>query len=555
MAATVTLNGQKTFTLLNEPDLDFSFDQFSPNPSFVSAFVMQFVCTPSQDPIKWFEDYINENSIAVSPIAVLNTQSIGITGEAKLSSSQNTFYRNQGRQSQFNILFEPNTNNFFEKSKSLPLTKFIGAPRTATNEVPIIRYVTERNSPIEDFLFLVMVAQFSIEAARLIYNTADAIKEAVSSGFDTLSAILKTVLKVAMNLIYLTAVILALNELLKQATEIIFDKPKQLYALDVWNVIKKGCEYLGYNFESTLQDTYKNLTYLTSTTTAGVVTGNPRNQPIPAQSLLDFIERIGLMFRAKLKVANGVVIMENEDYFEQNPTDVKLSSLYDNGGETFDFENLPQWINLEYQRVQGDNNYKDNRYAVEFALKSGNKNKFNIENQINIQFPYSIGQPKTEQNFAEKTFNSLFDVLKGLSKSYKISNGDRINYLKLQQDIVQSDTIFIRSGQKIATESNELLKTETLYNQFYDNASPLNAQFVTVTDRGTEKICSSDTDKLINNNIALDNKGRTIIVTKNIKSAEDGTIDIEYKRRLYPGDFGYVGESVIKKDVKINIGN
>ena len=557
MGATATINNEKTFTIKNgnELDLDFSFDQFSPNPSFVQSFVMQFVCTPTEDPIKFFEDWINNNSIAVAPDVTINSDNFSIDGQAKLTSNQNSYIRNQGTKSEFNILFEPFGNTFFEKSKSLGLSTFINKSKNNTN-TPVIRYVTERNSKVEDFLFLVVTTQFTIEAAQLVYNTADAIKEAISTGFDTGSAVIKTILKIAMNLIYTASILLALNELLKQATEIIFDKPKQLYALDVWGVIDAGCKYLGYNFNSSLIDEYKGLTILTATTTSGEVTGDPKNDPVPSYSLFDFIERFALLFRGKLKVSGSNIRLENEKYYEGNPSNVTLKELYNNGAETFNYEDLPETINLQYQKVQGDNNFKDNRYTVEFSPITNKPNKnFGVENKIDIQLPYALGQRKTSQSVAEKIFNGFFDIITGLSKNYKVNIGDRIGFLKVEQDIIQSDVVFIRDGEKIAKDSNELLQAKTLYNKYYDSASPLNNQFVTVTGRGPDKICGNDTNKLIDNNIALDSQGRTIIVTKNIRNSSDGQVDIEYKRRLFEGDFGFMTNNNIKKTVTNNINN
>ena len=554
--ASVILDNNVEFNLKNgnEIDLDFSFDQFSPNPSFVSPFVMQFVCTPSENPIEWFEGWINANSIAASPSANILKDSLNLAGQAKLSSSQNTFIRNQGQNSEFNILFEPFGNNFFDKSKSLPLSNFI-QPSKNDEGTPIIRYVTERNSKLEDFIFLVVTTQFAIEAAQQLYNIFDAIKEAVSSGFDSVSAAIKTILKVAMNLIYAAAIIIALTELLKQASEILFDKPKKLYALDVWSTIQKGCQFLGYEFESTLTQEFAGLTYLVATTTPGETFDEPKNDPIPSFTLFDFIERISLLFRGKLKVTQDKIILENEDYYELNPSDVVLSELYENGAETYNFEELPEFINVEYQKVQGDNNFIDNKYGVQFSLNSSFPNRnFGVENKIDIKLPYALGQRKTEQSTAEIIFNSIFDIFAGISKSYKVSLGDRLNFLKLEQDIVQSDTIFIRNGEKIAENSNELLQAKTLYNNYYNNASPLNAQFVTVTDRGKDRICKDDTNKLINNNIAKDSKGRTIVITKNIRGADNAN-DIEYKRRLFDGDFGYMADSFFNVRIVSDVNN
>jgi hypothetical protein len=555
--AIAKVNSEATFTLKNgdEIDLDFSFDQFSPNPSFVQPFVMQFVCTPSENPIKYFEDWINTNSIAISPNVTIEVDGFELEGQAKLSSNQNSFVRNQGQQTQFNILFEPFGNTFFDKAKSKNLSLFV-KPKANNPATPVIRYVTERNSKLEDVVFLVVSTQFIIESSQLLYNTFDAIKEAISTGFDSVSAAIKTILKIAMNLAYATAILIALNELLKQISEIIFDKPKGLYCLDVWETLKAGCEFLGYNFESSLQGKYKNLSLLVTTTTEGQVFGDPKNDPIPSYSLFDFIERISLLFRGKLKVTNDTVILETEEFYEQNPSEVILNDLYENGEESFNFEELPETINVQYQSAQGDNNYKDNRYTAQFALKTSAENKnFGVENKIDIQLPFALGQRKNEQSSAEKIFNGLFDLLAGLSKSYKVSGGDRIGFLKLEQDIVQVDTLFIRDGEKINTDSNNILQSKSLYEEFYDNASPLNYQFVTVTGRGKDRICGDDTNELINNNIAKDSKGKTIVVTKNIRDTSDNSVEIEYKRRLFEGDFGYINDQVIGKTITNNINN
>ena len=553
-SVTAILEENNEFTLKNgsELDLDFSFDQFSPNPSFVSSFVMQFVCTPSENPIEWFNDWISNNSIINSPNVTLRTDTVNINGQAKLSSPQSYFIREQGVNSEYGVLFEPYNNNFFDKSKELLLSAFVNKDNGTSS---IVRYVTERNNPTEDFIFLVVVTQFTIEAAQIIYNTADAIKEAISTGFDTASSIIKTVLKIAMNIIYAAAVLVALNELLKQASEIIFDKPKKLNALNVWSVIETGCQYLGYKFESSLKDDLAGLTLLLSTTTAGKVTGDPDNNFIPNYSLFDFIERISLLFRGKLKVTEDTIILENEDYYEQNPSGVILNSLYQEGQESYNFSELPEFISIGYQKNDADNNYKDNNYAVQFTPTTADPKNYSIENKIQIDLPYALGQRKTEQSSVEKIFNSIFDILKGLSSSYKVSTGDRVGFLKLQQDIVTADTLFIRDGEKIADFSNELLQSQNLYNKYYDGASPLNFQFATVTGRGKDKICGEDTNKLIFNNVANDQNGRTIVVTKNIRNNADGSVDIEYKRRLQEGDFGYISSAFINKKVVVNVGN
>ncbi len=156
MGSTALLDKSFNAELYNgdELELDLSFDNFSPNPSFVSEFVMQFVCTANNDPITFLNNWINTNTIIKDVPCRLNTQDFTINGTAKLSSSQNSFIFDQGQKTQYNVLFEPYVNNFFEKSKSKNLNAFI-----TNDDLVIVRYVTERNNPLEDIITLIVLTQ------------------------------------------------------------------------------------------------------------------------------------------------------------------------------------------------------------------------------------------------------------------------------------------------------------------------------------------------------------------------------------------------------------
>jgi hypothetical protein len=546
MSTTALLDKQELAELLNadELELDLSFDNFSPNPSFVSEFVMQFVCTANNDPITFFNNWINKNTIIKDVPCRLNTSDFTLNGNAKLTSARNSFIYDQGQKTQYNILFEPFVNNFFEKSKSKNLNGFI-----TNDDLVIVRYVTERNNPLEDIITLIVLTQSLITLAQTAYNTFDAIKEIISSGFDSVSAAIKSILKIAMNLIFLAAVLLAINELLKAMSEILFDKPKQMYALDVWSTLEKGCLELGYSFDSTLKEKYKDLTILLSSTTEGKVTGDPNNNTIPSYSLIELFERIGLAFNAVAKVTESSIIFEDKIFFENNPSDIQLSNLYNNGSNVFNFEELPETINIEYQQVPQDNNFKDNRYTVSYSPNFAEKKLFGVESKIDVKLPFALATRKDSQSSVEKIFNSIFDAFKGLNKSYKVKSGDRIGFLKVNQNIIPNDLLFIRDGEKISKDSNSILQSKSLFEEHYNNESPINKQFVTVTGRDRDPICTVSTSQLIKNNVIKDNEGRTIIVTKNVKSSRDGLYDIEYKRRLKPNDFGFFPESTIQTHI------
>jgi len=546
MSVSVNISNKKTFPIQNseEPTLDFTYNQFSPNPTFVSSFLAQFVCTPSFDPISFIKNEMSINGVSQNLEAALNVDDIiTIPGQLNLSSPENSFIFGQGQKSQFDIKFEPYPNTFFDKSEKLSLLRF-----SKQKDWTEVSYVTERNSVLEDFILLVVTTQTLIEAARAVYNLFEVAKEAISSGFDSLSAAVKTILKLAMNVIYTAAILVALNELLRQASEILFDKPKKLNAVDVWKTFEDGCSYLGYKFESSLRDIYKDLVFVANTTTGGRTFGNAINIPTPNYSFLQFIENIGALFNAKLKVLEDRVIFETVTFYEDNPnTDIKLLNLYNNGKSSFNFSDLPETIVLKYAKVSGDNNYKTHSYTETYGLKNGNNKTFGAKSSIDVNLAFAKGEYKDEESTPEIIFNSIFDLLTGLSKGYKTPTGSRIGFWKLEQNIVPQDTVFIKlSDGRMSEKTNTLLKPEPLFNEFYTNESPINNQFTIVRERGAQPICGVDTNVLIENNVIRDYEGRSIIVTKNLRKSQDGLYDIEYRRRMQESDFGFVGSDLIE---------
>jgi hypothetical protein len=552
MAVTITIEDKEEFSILNssEINLDLSYNQFSPNPTFVSAFVAQFVCTPSSDPISFIKNEMAQYGVSKNLEATLNFDTFTkVKGQLKLGSPENSFITGQGQKTQFNIKFEPYPNTFFDRAENLSMINF-----SVQKDWKPVSYVTERNSPLEDFILLVVATQTLIQAAQAVYNLGDSIKEAISTGFDTASAIIKFAIKTALNIAYTVAILIALNELLRQASEVLFDKPKKLNGLDVWKTLEDGCKYLGYQFESDLKNDFKDLVFVAASTIGGRVTGNAINVPLPNYSFLQFIENIGALFNAKLKVLNEKVIFETTSFYtsEGNISDIKLQELYNNGDVSFNFEELPEEIAIIYAKVDGDNNYKTNYYKESYQLKGNNK-LFGTQNKITIDLPFAKAEPKQTQSSAEKIFNSIFDLLTGLSKGYKTKIGDRLGFWKLQQDIVPVDTVFIReSDGRVNDNTLSILTPQYLFNQFYINETPLNNQYTIVKNRGKQPICGVNSNELLTNNVIRDDESRPIIVTKNLRQSQDGLYDIEYRRKVQAGDFGYVSDDLIET-TKVNI--
>ena len=86
-------------------DLDFSYNQFSPNPNLVAQFVMKLVCSPSIDPIAYTKEWITKNSILNNiPTDLRLSDGFVFSGQTKLGSPQSTYVEGQGQNTEFNLL-------------------------------------------------------------------------------------------------------------------------------------------------------------------------------------------------------------------------------------------------------------------------------------------------------------------------------------------------------------------------------------------------------------------------------------------------------------------
>jgi hypothetical protein len=77
-----------------------------------------------------------------------------------------------------------------------------------------------------------------------------------------IGALIAYILKLAAQVIYIAALTVALVDLTTQLFALIFPPVRNLRAAKIQELMKKGCEYLGYTFESTLFDQYPNYTIL-----------------------------------------------------------------------------------------------------------------------------------------------------------------------------------------------------------------------------------------------------------------------------------------------------
>ena len=96
------------------------------------------------------------------------------------------------------------------------------------------------------------------------------------------------------------------------------------------------------------------------------------------------------------------------------------------------------------------------------------------------------------------------------------------------------------------------MKPKTLFDKFYTNERPENAQFKWYQGRSEESILNdSDVFELTKNNIVKNGNGDTVILTSSVfDPSQEGLMwSFSWKERLNSGDFGYIGKDKFKTKV------
>lgn len=563
----LNINNQLRAEVVNRDEINFDFSakDFSPNGTIVQDFSPEFKCTNLPNDgytfiINWIAKLGVTQNIPCTIIDSENPSIIYATGILDLAAEGAEYILHER---QLKVPFVNSRSNFFEIAESLKIRDFY-------DKSLFVKTTYVRNN-IPDYM----------QAALLGITIFIATKEAIQAGKDLvksivaaiprsatdLGAIVAAALVVLANAIYFAAVIFALFTLLKQLSDAIFGKPKTYFAIDVPDVIRKGCQALGYELESSIIDGLDKLTFLARTSKEGVLKGEPVNDPRPDDSLLQFIERFAALTNAKVKpTKDNKVLVEQRTTFEDTPSNVQLNDVWDRGRSSVHL-NKYQAISIRFQNNFVEDNIQDNKYTVMFLTENGSGNAPNslpeilgIQNQqiskdpqkiyttlkdkLEIQLSFAKGGKKGSQTFLEKTFNSIFDLVTGLNKSAKLDIGERKDLLLLGADRVPTDTIYYRGSgdndRKLDGRTEALLASNVY--KAYDIESPFNSQFETVKGIAEQPLCNAlVASQLTDNNVAKDPNGRDIIITQN-KQNQDGLYSFEYQKRLQKGDLFYSEE-------------
>jgi hypothetical protein len=328
----------------------------------------------------------------------------------------------------------------------------------------------------------------------------------------------------------------------------------------VLDIFKVACQKLGLGFKSSILEssTWNKLTIIANTDYEGDKGQNPNNNPIPKESLLQFFERIAVVFNARIKLFNNTIYFERVDYYWNytNPitslnSSFLLTNLQDNGTQTTNLNELNGAYKIAFARDSSENNTTQrslasnptpNTLLVTYKLKDSlivDKQEQAIKGitEINIDFARATGKtgntlPEDLYREIANIFSDIVSILSfGLLDLGKVENAK--GYIQLSDYSIGIDKIFIGTdNNKVDIQNLNRLNAKFLYDNFHKVSSLVGANQWTVI---SEVELSTEQSKFVRNlkqwNVGLGINKRPIVVTKFEQNLETQTYTIEYRQQ------------------------
>lgn len=301
---------------------------------------------------------------------------------------------------------------------------------------------------------------------------------------------------VVAQLAYTLAIYVALIKLVRQLQELIFPKVRYYKGATIKELIKKGCEYLGYTLDSNLLNSWDKLTLMPVPLTKGkrsifsfiqndlnfsFTKGYPTAQDT-VSTLGELINAVEAWFNAKTKVLNGVVQIERRDYWKNisiNTTIPAVNLQSDRQSEYF-FNTDEVWKRtyIHYQVDYSDTNTvdffdpTDAEYSTE-PLNVINEDLVSIRGFNDVNIPFALGVRKGRLSYIEifgRTFLQLADSIIGLfgaDTNFTSLITDRLGVTQLSSQFYGVTKVLYAVNGRQPSNYVDKIKASNIYNLYH----------------------------------------------------------------------------------------
>lgn len=456
-----------------------------------------------------------------------------------------------------NIKRRNGLNQFKERADGLSfelLNKNLGIPKI---DIP---YLIVKDNQLE-MLIMLGISAYTLTKAlvegiqALVEATTDFIKTQFAGTGVLVGQLISAVLLLLARIAYVAALTIALIEITKQIIELIFPPIRKFKASTVLTLMQTGCQYLGFNFSSTILEGLPELTILPvplKKDNESIVTnlftldngsytkGYPTaNDTTPTLGLL--IDKMSEMFNAKIRVVNNTVHFERRDHWQLNAGLVIQSTLnlQDVRENRWSYNIGEAWKRyyLHYRTDPTDYHTLDQikRTDCEYSTEPvtvQNDDLVSIKGLVDIAIPFAFGIRKAELTFVEKAaipFAKLADEVVqffGGDSSLEASIQGRIGVTMIGQQYFTTSKLLYQVGGRQPVNYLDIIGANTIYQQ-YHTINQVKENFKRIYNE-TIPFSTQQFQQLLYNNYVLDQEGRSLEILTFDWVNEGKTADISY---------------------------
>lgn len=398
-----------------------------------------------------------------------------------------------------------------------------------------VPYVIIKDNQIELALTLAIslyiMTRELIQAVRDLANLIGLLFTTIGVSGSSPGLIINLSIQVLAQIAYVGALLIAVLQLASQMFVLIFPPIRQIKACKIKELISKGCQYLGYSFDSSLLDS------IPGTTIVPVPLVKERksifkflpdeffdafNKGVPSSSdstptLGSLITAVENMFNARTIVYNNAVRIERRDWLQNQTTNQLIPAMViqtDRVDEyTFNTDEAWKRYYIHYSLDYSDLHTLDEIYDfhdAEFStepLNVVNSDLVQIKGLNDVAIPFALGARKTGLNWLEilgKAFFSTIDAVTGIfggGTNYASQVDARIGVLMISQNFFSTTKLLYTINGKQPGAFQNYIGAKALWNNYHSiNQIQLNGWEIRNETR--VRIKPADFVNLLNNNFA-----------------------------------------------------
>ena len=432
--------------------------------------------------------------------------------------------------------------NFFDNANGMTFS----AIQWNESDFSYIDYVIIPENQSMYYISLAL-ATFSLaqELAKSIQEIAEAIADIVKASTPVglpipapdFGAIAVAIIKLLARIVYAIFIVIALIRVATELINIIFPAIRQFKCISYKTLIDKGCQRLGYSLSSTLLNNLSGLTVipvplrpkqpqvfreLFAPQSLAFTNGFPATRDV-IPTLGRAIEEIENIFNAKTKVSNGVVTIEQEMLFEQNPQgEIPLSFNLQDKIESKSTDNksdIFKRLVASYQIDPIDLNTFDDQQKTLYEISSEvivnpDNNLVKIEGFDNVDIPFARATNKESLNFVEKSakaFAIAIDLFCGSSLASQVEA--RKNCMQISSQYFGITKLAYLNGTKLHSNQNQFIGCDVIVEDYHFSRFIENGQKELI-EALPVAMTESEMFEILNNNFITLTDGRVIDIQR-----------------------------------------